>query len=61
MKWFLVYQQCYKKLLQHNIEGNMHFALLWKGVKPPTEPFELRFPVTGTVLPTFVTVLTNTS
>ena len=61
MKWFLVYQQYYKKLLQNNIEGNLHFALLWKGVNPPTEMHNLSFPVAGTVVPNNITVLTNTS
>ena len=50
-----------KKFLQNNAQGHMHFGLLWDGENPPTRNYIMQFPITGTVKPKFITILSNTS
>ena len=50
-----------KKSLQNDIEGHIQFGLLWDGENLPTRNYIMKFPITGTVKPKIITVVSNTS
>lgn len=50
-----------KEFLQNNGQGHMHFGILWDSENPPTRNYIMKFPITGTVKPKFITILPKTS
>ena len=49
-----------KKFLQDDVQGHIHFGLLWDGENPPNRSYIMKFPITGTVKPKVITILSNT-
>ena len=48
-----------KKFLQDDVQGHIHFVLFWNGNNPPNRTI-MQFPITGTVRPKIITVVSNT-